>query len=208
MTASADIKNSQSGPIVLVGNGPSLNDFDMSKCAYPTMAMNGIAAYDQIKKGLWYPTYYVCISVVAMEDSYKKHIKVCVDHAKLSFLFINNVYSNQNSILLERDGGLNWHDDISESVGVFGTSAFACMQIIAYMGFTSVFMIGFDGGYKAAQDGKFIHYFSKDYPKSENIQYHLNDWDKVNEDQLKAKIFGCKKLNERGIKVFGVERLS
>ena len=38
-----NLKGKRSGQLVLVGNGPSLNGFDLRGVKLPTMAMNGIS---------------------------------------------------------------------------------------------------------------------------------------------------------------------
>ena len=200
-----NLKGKYSGPILLIGNGPSLNDYDLSDFRFPTMAMNGISAL--YRDTIWRPTFYVCVSSAAAEDRYLKHMKPSVDSAGVSFLNHKTQYANERSVLLHRDETLTWHDDITEQVGVFGTTTFACMQIIAWMGFDSVYMIGFDGGYKKPVDGVLTHYFSRQYPKSGTVNYDRVDWKRLNKDHQKALTFGIGKLNERSIKVYSFERL-
>jgi hypothetical protein len=49
-------------------------------------------------------------------------------------------------------------------IGNFGTSAFACSQILAYMGFNPIFLIGCDLGYKAFAPGEpDPNHFGKSY---------------------------------------------
>jgi hypothetical protein len=201
-----NLKGSWSGSLVLVGNGPSLNDYDLAGCSVPTMAMNGISTL--YKDTTWRPTFYVCIATAATEKGYREVLAPSVDAAKRSFLNVDTVYKNERSVFLKRDESLNWYDDILERVSVFGTSTLASMQIAAYLGFTSIYMIGFDGGYTKFIDKKPTHYFSEDYPRSSTVDYEKVNWKRLNIDHQAALSFGIRNLNARGIKVFSVERLA
>lgn len=69
-----NLRNSRSGALVLVGNGPSLNNFDLRTIKYPTMAMNGIS--EIYERTSWRPTYYVCIATAATESGYREVIEI------------------------------------------------------------------------------------------------------------------------------------
>jgi len=157
--------------VVVVGNGPSLSKTPLnglsSQC---TFAMNGINhIYEAVD---WRPDFYAFLKS-CINDEEKEMIKENIELGCICFLNIKycdifgekeNVYYikrrklRRDPLTLASDKGQNidkinveclseyWSDDIT--MGVYKQhTMYAVMQIVSYMGFNEIYLIGCDLGF-------------------------------------------------------------
>ncbi|MGN0674741.1 MAG: 6-hydroxymethylpterin diphosphokinase MptE-like protein [Oscillospiraceae bacterium] len=165
-----EIKNSCKGKrCFIIGNGPSLtsNDLDMlvnEDC----FASNHI--YKIFGKTKWRPKYYAAVD---------RYISLPPDLEKYNFsgLFIGSYHWRFNkddfktavclrSHQVLSDKKCKFSDDIENCVYVTSTVSYVLMQIAVYMGYSEIYLLGFDHNYslEVNEQGKVI--------KNENVKSH------------------------------------
>jgi hypothetical protein len=156
--------------ILIVGNGPSLSHEDIEKLSFDYSF--GIRRINQIyEKTQWRPDFYFCGNT----DLNTQEIKQNVEASEISFLddYWKNHFSNRADIVyfpkvvlndpqrrtefekfrdenIERVG-INdlmqyWSEDIFNKIYIYH-SMYSVMQIVDYLGFTDVYLIGNDLNY-------------------------------------------------------------
>ena len=155
---------------VIVANGPSLNEMDLSFLKHEiTFGLNKI--YLGFKKFNFYPRYYVAVNRKVIEQSAEQIRKLnCVK-------FI----SDKGNDLVQRDAltyristkkpEQQFYKDIAQGVNEGWTVTYAALQVAYYMGFTEVILIGLDHRYVYSGDpnqsdilsGPDPNHFSPDY---------------------------------------------
>ena len=146
--------------VFLIGNGPSLNLMNLSllKNEY-TFGVNAI--YLNAEKMGFYPTYYV------VEDTFVAEDRACeIDTYSHGTKFIGNylrycLAGSQNTVwtnvYFRYDNYLGFprfSKNASRMVFTGGTVTYICMQLAYFMGFSEVYLIGFDHSYKIPTDAK------------------------------------------------------
>ncbi|MFO3797802.1 MAG: hypothetical protein ACK8QZ_11070, partial [Anaerolineales bacterium] len=87
--------------IVVIGNGPSLKDFDLPSIGYrPSIGMN--AAYRFWDRVNWYPTHYVCLDD-AVVVSHKESIVRLVESRLCRTFFLHHSILEHEPGLLGRE---------------------------------------------------------------------------------------------------------
>ena len=136
---------------VIVANGPSLNEMDLSFLKHEiTFGLNKI--YLGFKKFNFYPRYYVAVNRKVIEQSAEQIRKLnCVK-------FI----SDKGNDLVQRDAltyristkkpEQQFYKDIAQGVNEGWTVTYAALQVAYYMGFTEVILIGLDHRYVYSGD--------------------------------------------------------
>lgn len=173
-------KNLHSGKrCFIIGNGPSLNKINLKllKDEY-TFGMNAI--YINYENMGFYPNYYAVEDVFVAEDrcneinSYSKSIKFFPNYLKYCLnkdeqtIFINLI-TNQSLKDFPR-----FSTNVASKVYFGGTVSYVCMQLAYYMGFTAIYLVGFDHNYTIPQTAQIsgtgilsmdddTNHFSKDY---------------------------------------------
>ena len=138
----------------VIGNGPSLNKLDLTRLKNEyTFGVNAI--YLNYEKMGFYPTYYVVEDYFVAEDrqdeinNYKeseiKFFGAYLDYVikkddKTLFLNVRRNYRDKKNFPL-------FSDDCVRYLGVGGSVTYVCLQLAYYMGFSEVYMIGFDHNY-------------------------------------------------------------
>jgi hypothetical protein len=143
----------------IIGNGPSLNEIDLSllKNEY-TFGVNAI--YTNYEKMGFYPTYYVVEDFLVAEDradeinAYNKsdikffgnYLRYCLKPDETTILL--------NVLLDYRDypDFPHFSQNAMQKLWVGGTVSYLCMQLAFYMGFSEVYLIGFDHNYHIPKD--------------------------------------------------------
>lgn len=136
----------------IIGNGPSLNKLDLSLMKNDiTFGVNAI--YTNFEKMGFYPTYFAVEDIFVAEDraneinSYKQSLKFFPNYVKHCIkkdektIFFNFVTKN-----LEVNSP-PFSINAAEKVFFGGTVSYVCMQLAFYMGFSSVYLVGFDHNY-------------------------------------------------------------
>ena len=148
--------------IFLVGNGPSLakTPLDLLQGEY-TMAMNRInLIYDKTN---WRPTFFWATTEdIRRIPEFRYDVLKTIELGITTFAWeqLRECLGNHENVhyfnchYVECNNGLPdssprewWSDDITEGVYKFGTSMFPAMQVILYMGFDTIFLLGSDLGY-------------------------------------------------------------
>jgi 6-hydroxymethylpterin diphosphokinase MptE-like len=144
----------------ILGNGPSLNDCDLSLLKDEiTFGVNSIFLNE--KKMGFYPTYYVIEDVFVAEDRadeinryngpkkfFGSYLKYCIrDNPSIIWL---NVKFRYDDYL----GFPNFSENALRMVWTGGTVTYLCLQLSYYMGFSEVFLVGCDHNYVIPPDAK------------------------------------------------------
>lgn len=137
----------------IIGNGPSLNNIDLTKLKDEiTFGVNAI--YTNHEKMGFYPTYYVVEDIFVAEDR-KNEINRLKGPQKffgnyLSYCFNENDDVNWINVRFKYDSYKNFPNfstNLLRQVWTGGTVSYLSLQIAYYMGFTEVYLVGFDHSY-------------------------------------------------------------
>lgn len=154
-------KNKHQGErCVIIGNGPSLNKCDLSKLKNEfTFGVNSI--FLNYEKMGFYPTYYVVEDVLVAEDrseqinSYNHSVKFfgnylnyCIEKTGET-IWLNVIFRYD-----EYDNFPKFSTNALRKLWVGGTVSYLCMQLAHYMGFDTVYLVGFDHSYNIPVDAK------------------------------------------------------
>lgn len=145
----------------IIGNGPSLKKCDLKKLEGEyTFGVNAI--FLNYEKMGFYPTYYVVEDVFVAEDraseinSYQgpkmkffgNYLRHCLDvRDDTSWLNVRVKYGDY-------PGFPHFSKDAARMVWVGGSVTYICMQLAYYMGFSEVYLVGFDHSYIIPDDVK------------------------------------------------------
>lgn len=175
------LKNSKSGRCFIIGNGPSLSSSDLDKLvgedSFGTNEIHRI--FSQTK---WRPRYFVII------DRYSKSTPQEIKNIERPIVFLSDYYWRFNEVLRKDAICIHQHYDLSEEKYRFSediercfysspTVSYAAMQIAVYLGYTEIYLLGFDHNYSYEFDkkGNVIHtgktstHFFKDENEEEII---------------------------------------
>lgn len=175
----SDLKESQKGKrCFIIGNGPSLKPSDLDKLVdedcFGTNEIHRI--FNQTK---WRPQYYLII------DRYSKSTPEQIRDLESEKVFLSDYYCRFNKVLRKEFICLhqhyNWNenryafsDDLSKKIVSSPTVSYSAMQIAAYLGYSEVYLLGFDHNYSFEFDsnGKVIntgksktHFFKDEVPE-------------------------------------------
>lgn len=176
----------------IIGNGPSLNMQDLNKLrnedCFATNEIHRVFSNTQ-----WRPTYYILF------DRYSKSTPEEIRDLECGNMFISDYYFYHNNVLRSDYICLHLHyrwnesdfkisEDISKKVIVAPTTSFGMMQIAAYLGYTQMYLLGFDHNYAFEFDekGRVVT------TKVENAHFYADD---VPEDII-ADVWGMTKAYE------------
>lgn len=171
----ASMKASKKGKrCFIIGNGPSLqvHDLEMLKNE-DSFAANEI--HRCFTKTKWRPTYYLIM------DRYSKSTPEEIKDIECKFCFLGSYYWCHNNVLRNNaiclfqhynmnDNQYEFSSDISKYIIVAPTVSYASMQIAAYLGYSEIYLLGFDHNYsfefdrkgKVIQTGQNSTHFYKD----------------------------------------------
>lgn len=151
----ADLRDIHRGQrCFIIGNGPSLNRLDITLLANEiTFGVNAI--YTNYEKMGFYPTYYVVEDYLVAEDRaaeinrysgskfkfFGNYLRYCLTPDEKTIVL--NVMMNYD----EYEGFPKFSESALHKVWVGGTVSYLCMQLAYYMGFSEVYLIGFDHSY-------------------------------------------------------------
>jgi hypothetical protein len=156
------LKNAHLGQrAFIIGNGPSLNNCDLRLVKDDvTFAVNNI--YLNYAKMGFHPTYYVVEDILLAEDRaeqinsyigpslkfFGNYLRYCINDSP-DILWLNVITNYENY-----SGFPHFSRNIARKVWVGGTVTYICMQLAFYMGFKTVYLIGFDHSYKIPSDAE------------------------------------------------------
>ena len=198
----------------VIGNGPSLTPEILDRLTDEyTFAVNRIAKiFDRTH---WRPTYYVGITDALYDGRHAKDIFRGIYSAAVAFCWDrysdrpeanekgNIIYlpcSHTQDHKTERAMDDWWSDDIAERIDKFGVAAYSAMQVAAYMGFSTIYIVGCDGNYQPPRDGKDLSHFDKAYrPFDVEPDY---DYDELNRALQRAHEIAEKASVRLGFKIY------
>lgn len=191
----------------IIGNGPSLNGLDLTllKNEY-TFGVNAI--YINYEKMGFYSNFYAVEDFFVAEDradeinNYKNSIKFFGNYLKYC------ITSDDQTIFLNyiwKSGYVNFphfSTNALEKVYFGGTVSYLCMQLAYYMGFSEVYLIGFDHNYVIPNDVKItnnsrdilsledndVNHFNKEY-FGKGKRWHDPKVDRMENAYKKAKYY-------------------
>lgn len=146
----------------IIGNGPSLSACDLDKLKHEDcIGTNEIhRIFDRTE---WRPRYYLVM------DRYSKTTPEQIENIECETVFLGDYYARFNKVLrkdaviLHQHQGLNTNKykvsaDISKMIANSPTVSFGAMQIMAYLGYSEIYLLGFDHNYtyEFASDGSVI----------------------------------------------------
>lgn len=155
---------------VIVCNGPSLNEMDLSFLENETViGLNKI--YLGFEKFNFYPQYYVAVNEKVLRQS-QEHIKKLDCEKFLSNRATDLYVENENTHILVTDKPYaRFCEDIERGLNEGWTVTYAALQVAYYMGFSEVVIIGMDHRYDfvgtanetQVLNGPDTNHFSEDY---------------------------------------------
>ena len=188
----------------IIGNGPSLNEIDLTFLKNEvTFGVNAI--YTNYEKMGFYPTYYTVEDVFVAEDraaeinNYKEswkffgnYLKYCINNdEKCNWLNVQFKYDERTKLP-------NFSTNALRKVWTGGTVSYLNIQLAYYMGFSEVYLVGFDHSYSIPQDAKVegcdilstgddVNHFNKDY-FGKGKRWHDPMVDRMEKSYMKAKV--------------------
>ncbi len=156
-----DIKNSHAGErCFIIGNGPSLNNLDLTLLQNETtFGVNAI--YTNHENMGFYPTYYVVEDVFVAED--RRDEINAYRHSKKFFGNYLRYCLNPDETTIVLDVIVDYRKyknfphfstNALERVYVGGTVTYLCLQLAFHMGFSEVYLIGFDHNFSIPKSAK------------------------------------------------------
>lgn len=159
MKSLKELKNKFKGKrIFVIGNGPSLLNTPLDKLQNEySIAMNRISLiYEKTK---WRPTFFLCTTVLIKKENWRKDIMTSIDLGIDSFVKDSffpymgnrkNIYYVHCAHSKDKACGTidDWSNDISVRVSKFASSMFAALQIVFYLGFDEIYILGADLGFQ------------------------------------------------------------
>ena len=149
-----DLKDRHRGQrAFIMGNGPSLNKCDLSLLGDEiTFGVNSI--FLNYEKMGFHPTYYVVEDVFVAEDradqisSYREPVKFFGSNLKY---FLDpegeTIWLNVRNLSIDHPEFPRFSTNAIRMLWAGGTVSYLCMQLAYYMGFSEIYLIGFDHNY-------------------------------------------------------------
>ncbi len=157
----------------IVGSGPSIDNtpLDLIEDEY-SFGMNGIGQVFDCTS--WRPRFFVCATAYASKKDYRNYVLRAVENCEIAVFCDRLLPMISNHIPLGSYHKVVWLKCLQNSserndprdewwnplmvernkINNFGTSAFACTQIAAYLGFETMIFVGCDMGYKSFKAGE------------------------------------------------------
>lgn len=162
----------------IIGNGPSLSVNDLnSLLKEDCFATNEI--HRIFDKTQWRPKYYLLM------DRYSKTTTEELEKLEADYIFLGDYYwryhkvNRKDVICLHQRYCLNtrkmkFSNDISQGIYISATTSYGMMQIAAYLGYSEIYLLGFDHSYTFElnklgkvhkTDSETNHFFKDDLPE-------------------------------------------
>ena len=144
----------------ILGNGPSLNQCDLTKLAgETTFGVNSI--FLKTDEMGFVPTYYAVEDILVAEDRAKQ-----IDAFRGPTKFFGNylrrflgegpdtLWTNVRVDYRQYENFPHFSEDAVRQIWVGGTVSYVCLQLAFMMGFRDVYLVGFDHNYTVPADAK------------------------------------------------------
>jgi hypothetical protein len=141
--------------VFLIGNGPSLNETPLYllKDEY-TMCFNRVNIL--FERLTWKPTFYACVDGTVVQDNADEINKLILpevqygfftDFHMFQFVNIKKKIDDRKNVLWLYSGVDTFSTDMPK-IGPCPTVALAAMQVLPYLGFSEIYILGMDMNYK------------------------------------------------------------
>jgi hypothetical protein len=206
--------------VFVIGNGPSLTPAILDRLVgKTTIAVNRIAKiFDHTE---WRPTYYVGITTAINDSRHKAdilraihsaHTAFCWDayktesqvNEKVNVFYVNCSRVEDTQAAAARDDW--WSDDIAVRLDKFGVAIFSALQVAAYMGFATVYLIGCDAGYRKPESGQDLSHFDQAYRTFDVLPDY--DYDELNHALQRAHEIAENASKRLGFKIYNLSPTS
>jgi hypothetical protein len=157
----------------IVGSGPSLDKtpLDMLVGEY-SFGINRIGSV--FDKTTWRPQFFMCATGRVVKEDYRNDVLRAVEACEIAIFCDRLLPVIGDKIPLRHHRKVLWlnclqnsseHNEPQDSwwnplmiekgrINNFGTTAFGCTQIAAYLGFSTIVLVGCDMGYKGFKPGE------------------------------------------------------
>jgi hypothetical protein len=198
-----ELKNCFKGkPIVVVGNGPSLNYTPLERIKYPCIGMNKINLI--FKRTDWRPWCIIAANGLVVNQNKDFFNKTDINlflPTKAKYLGIRN---RENVIFNYETKREEFIEDTEKGFGAGYTVTYSALQLAYYLGANPVYLIGVDHSFKyegkandiKIHEGDDLNHFDPDYFKGQ--LWGLPDLD----SSEKAYLLADKMFKKDGRKIF------
>lgn len=213
------LKNKYKGKrIFIIGNGPSLKntDLDLLKDEY-TFSMNRISQIFNSTK--WRPFFFLCTTENIKKPEWRADIDEGILSSKYSFVWdslesgsdLNKVIKircNNGSEITKNAPDSWWSTDPEFGFSKFGTSMLVSLQLSSFMGFSEIYILGADLGFKNNLFQRILYKFNlKNFLPDNNHftkGYGTPGFNSkiLNNNMLAAHKLAKKNLLKEGVKVY------
>lgn len=187
----------------IIGNGPSLNHLDLTLLKNEfTFGVNAI--YTNYDKMGFYPSFYVVEDIFVAEDrapeinAYNHGPKFFGNYLKYCLTDNPDTYWMNVVLYGQYKDFPRFSEFAAKEIYAGGTVSYLCMQLAFYLGFTEVYLIGFDHSYKIPKEallkgtsitstGDDPNHFKPDY-FGKGKRWHDPQVDRMEEAYKKAKL--------------------
>ena len=160
----------------IVGNGPSLAHTPLDELQWEyCFGLNKISMI--FERTAWRPSFLVSTTTDLQDSNYRAEVERGIQSSYRGFVdgtawpenkrLPENAYRlncSQSEALKAADGQDDfWSDDPTERVSKFGSTILPAFQLAAWMGFTHIYLVGCDLGYRSFGDGGDLNHFTADY---------------------------------------------
>lgn len=192
-------------PLLVVGNGPSLNDTPLDKfSSIPSIGMNKInLLFDRVK---WRPDFILCVNryVAKQNQEFYFNTDIPVFISWQARWFLKPLY-RKNSKFFYNNLQRNFAIDISKGVGSGGTVTYSALQFAYYMGANPIILVGVDHSFSCKGDPNQLitsqsddsNHFDKRYFGA-GIKWNLPDLEESERSYMEAK----RAFHEKGRKIY------
>jgi hypothetical protein len=201
----------------IIGNGPSLNKCDLSYLKNEiTFGVNNIMM--NYEKMGFHPTYYVVEDILVAEDRARQINQYLGPIIKLFGNYLRYCFTDDPDIVWinVRMNYANYKDfphfskNAARELWVGGTVTYLCMQLAYYMGFSELYLVGFDHSYSIPTDAK-LHSESTEITSMSDDPNHFSPeyfgkgyrWHDPQVDRMEKAYIHAKQVYEsEGRKIF------
>jgi hypothetical protein len=210
-----------------IGNGPSLKHTPLHLLQNEySFGLNKIA--DIYPTTSWRPTFYVNVTVMATDRKWAKAARLAmtgtpsfINYGVLPFVLGNtqdkelHVPENVFPIAVSKQYRQRnpppsiWSHDIAGGVSKYGSSMLSVLQIAVYMGFSPIYLLGCDLGWKPFKWGaKDPNHFCEDYwgmpiiESGEKILVTQGKARRYTADALSSHVLAKKVCDPLGVKIY------
>jgi len=143
--------------VFLIGNGPSLNETPLYMLRDEhTMCFNRF--YMLHERINWFPKFFMCVDPLVLPDISDELNKQIGNFGLCAFLSIHKQYVEPKPNIQWVHGIVPlWYSRRLPLVGKGSTVAFQAFQVLSYLGFSEIYLIGVDQNYQIHKTAKVLN---------------------------------------------------